>query len=108
MYDPYFYKLMDHNYITGEYHVDIINPDANGENLQSAITIPAVENTTYFESSVNYNRNFNDKHDIGVQLIFTMRNRTVPATSNDAVTVLGSLPYRNMGLAGRFSYKFDT
>lgn len=108
MYDPYYYKLMDHNYITGEYHVDIINPDANGENLQSSITIPAVENTTYFESSVNYNRNFNDKHDIGVQLIFTMRNRTVPATSNDAFTVLGSLPYRNMGLAGRLSYAYQS
>jgi TonB-linked SusC/RagA family outer membrane protein len=108
MYDPYYYKLMDHDYITGEYRVDIINPDANGESLQSAITIPAVENTTYFESSVNYNQTFNEKHDIGAQLVFTMRNKTVPATSNDAFTVLGSLPYRNMGLAGRLSYAYQS
>ncbi|MDR2385054.1 MAG: TonB-dependent receptor [Tannerella sp.] len=105
-YDPYYYKLMDHNYLTGEYHVDIINPDANGESLQSGITIPTVENTVYFESAVNYNQTFNEIHDVGAQLVFTMRNRTIPATANDASTVLGSLPYRNMGLAGRLSYAY--
>jgi TonB-linked SusC/RagA family outer membrane protein len=106
MYDPYYYKLMDHNYITGEYHVDIINPDANGESLSSGITIPAVENATYFESAISYNRTFKEDHDIGAQLIFTMRNKTIPANANDAFTVLGSLPYRNVGLAGRLSYSY--
>jgi TonB-linked SusC/RagA family outer membrane protein len=105
-YDPYYYKLMDHNYLTGEYHVDIINPDANGESLQSYTSMPEVENTTYFESAVNYNQTFEDNHDIGAQLVYTMRNRTIPATANDAFTVLGSLPYRNVGLAGRLSYAY--
>ncbi|MDR1518112.1 MAG: TonB-dependent receptor [Dysgonamonadaceae bacterium] len=104
-YSPYFYKLMDHNYLTGEYHVDIINPDANGESLQSLVEMPDVKNTMYFESALNYNRSFND-HDLGAQLVFTLRNQTIPATANDAFTVLGSLPYRNVGLAGRLSYAY--
>ncbi|GHT84516.1 SusC/RagA family TonB-linked outer membrane protein [Bacteroidia bacterium] len=106
MYSPYYYKLMDHNYITGEYHVDIINPDASGESLSSGISMPTVENTIYFESAMNYDRTFKEDHSIGAQLIFTMRNRTVPATDNNSISVLGSLPYRNMGLAGRLSYAY--
>ncbi|MDR2472198.1 MAG: TonB-dependent receptor [Tannerella sp.] len=104
-YSPYYYKLLDHNYITGEYHVGIINPDANGESLSTLIETPTVRNTMYFESSLNYNKKLGD-HDVGGQLVFTMRNNTIPANSNDAFTVLGSLPYRNVGLAGRASYAY--
>jgi TonB-linked SusC/RagA family outer membrane protein len=105
-YSPYYYTLLDHNYLTGEYHVGIINPDASGESLESSVSIPSVVNSTYFESSAIYSQNVDDKHDINAQLIFTMRNRTVPATNNDVFTVLGSLPYRNVGLAGRLSYAY--
>lgn len=105
-YSPYYYSLLDHNYITGEYSVGIINPDANGESLDSYISLPTVVNTTYFESSAIYSQSFNDSHDLSAQLVFTMRNRTVPATDNNVLTVLGSLPYRNVGLAGRLSYAY--
>ncbi len=105
-YSPYYYKLTDHNYLTGDYRVDIINPDASGESLQSNVEIPTVVNTTYFESSAMYSKNFDDTHDLNTQLVFTMRNRTVPASNNDIFTVLGSLPYRNVGLAGRASYAY--
>ena len=50
-YSPYYYKLAEHNYLTGDYKVDIINPDASGESLQSFVEMPSVVNTTYFESS---------------------------------------------------------
>ncbi len=105
-YSPYYYKLAEHNYLTGDYKVDIINPDASGESLQSFVEMPSVVNTTYFESSAAYSKNVDDLHDISAQLVFTMRNRTVPATNDDVFTVLGSLPYRNVGLAGRASYAY--
>ncbi len=107
-YSPYYYKLGEHNYLTGDYQVDIINPDASGENLISIVEIPEVINTTYFESSAIYGKNINELHDINAQLVFTMRNRTVPATDDDVFTVLGSLPYRNVGLAGRASYAYKS
>lgn len=107
-YSPYYYKLIDHNYLTGDYQVDIINPDASGESLESFVEMPSVVNTTYFESSAVYAKNIDESHDINAQLVFTMRNRTVPATNSDVFTVLGSLPYRNVGLAGRTSYAYKS
>ncbi|WP_044060368.1 SusC/RagA family TonB-linked outer membrane protein [Proteiniphilum acetatigenes] len=107
-YSPYYYKLGEHNYLTGDYKVEIINPDASGESLQSYVEMPAVVNTTYFESSAVYGKNIDESHDINAQLVFTMRNRTVPATNSDVFTVLGSLPYRNVGLAGRASYAYQS
>ena len=97
-YSPYYYKLTEHNYLTGDYKVDIINPDASGESLESSVQTPSVINTIYFESSAVYNKNINDDHDVSGQLVFTMRNRTIPATDAAVNTVLGSLPYRNVGL----------
>ncbi|MDR2036400.1 MAG: TonB-dependent receptor [Bacteroidales bacterium] len=105
-YDPYFYKLIDQNYLTGEYEVAIINPDADGESLSSFISLPEIIKTTYFESAALYTQTFQDIHDVSAQLIFTLRNRTVPATSSG--TVLGSLPFRNVGLAGRLSYGYKS
>lgn len=107
-YSPYYYKLAEHDYISGDYAVEIINPDASGENLSSFVSIPNVINTTYFESSAMYSKNIDKLHDVSGQLVFTMRNRTIPATNNDVFTVLGSLPYRNVGLAGRASYAFNS
>lgn len=105
-YDPYYYTLLDHNYLTGDYSVGIINPDVNGESLQSRITIPNVESTTYFESSAVYSQSIEDKHDISAQLVFTMRNKTIPAKDDDQFSVMGSLPQRNVNLAGRFLYSY--
>ena len=105
-YSPYYYKLIDHNYLTGDYKVEIINPDASGESLESYVQTPSVINTTYFESSAMYNKKIDDEHDVSAQLVFTMRNRTIPATDAAVNTVLGSLPYRNVGLAGRASYAY--
>jgi TonB-linked SusC/RagA family outer membrane protein len=107
-YSPYYYRLLSYDpYNTDDYHVGIINPDANGENLQSTIGLPNVVNTMYFESSLAYNTNLAEKHDIGGQLVYTMRNRTIPPLDAAITSVLGSLPYRNVGLAGRFSYGYD-
>jgi TonB-linked SusC/RagA family outer membrane protein len=105
-YSPYFYSLGETNYVTGEYKINIINPDANGESLESFVSMPSVINTTYFESSALYNRNIDNVHDLNAQLVFTMRHRTIPATDNAVNTVLGSLPFRNVGLAGRLSYGY--
>lgn len=107
-YSPYYYRLTEYNPYTGAYKVGIINPDVNGESLTSSISLPNVVNTTYFESSINYTNQFAGAHDVGAQLVFTMRNRTVPSNSSDNFSVMGSLPYRNMGLAGRFSYGFQS
>ncbi|MDR1859319.1 MAG: TonB-dependent receptor [Bacteroidales bacterium] len=107
-YQPYYYALLsNYNKYTGEYHVAILNPDANGETLSSSYQMPAVVKTTYFESSVNYAHKFQDVHSLNAQLVFTLRSQTIPATANDAFSVMGSLPYRNVNFAGRLLYSYN-
>lgn len=105
-YEPYYYVMVDHDAYTGDYRVININPDANFE-LVPGINIPRVVNTTYTEAALSYNRNFSEKHDVGAQLIYTMRSQSVPPIDVLRNTILASLPFRNIGLAGRFSYGYD-
>jgi TonB-linked SusC/RagA family outer membrane protein len=108
-YNPFYYRLLSYDpYNLSDYHIAIINPDSGSENLVSSISLPNVVNTIYFESSLVYSNTFAEKHDISTQLIYTMRNRTVPPLDAMVTSVMESLPYRNVGLAGRFTYGFDS
>lgn len=109
-YKPYYYELVpgSTNYLTGAYAVEIVNPDIDGETLSATVPVPNVVNTTYLESALQWGRTFNEDHDVNAQLIFTMRNRTVPTTNNESLSVMMSLPFRNMGLAGRFTYAYKS
>src|SRR5690606_39776783 len=55
----------------------------------------------YFESVLNYDRIFNDKHKIGGLLVYTQRSE-LDAAGN---SLLLSLPHRNVGLSGRLDRK---
>ncbi len=56
----------------------------------------------YFESSLNYNRNF-DKHDVGGLLIYSMKE----IAQNTGNGLLASLPQRKISVAGRANYAYD-
>lgn len=105
-YDPFYYKLADYNKFTGEYSIANINEGT--EYLEPAIRIPHIQYTTYFEAAANYTKTFKEVHEVAGQLIFTMRNKTVPPVDAVLTNVLNSLPFRNIGLAGRFSYGYDS
>jgi TonB-linked SusC/RagA family outer membrane protein len=107
-YTPWYYVLAGYDpYDETDYTIRLINPDADGESLRSTISVPNVVNTTYFESSLSYNTTLDDRHDIGGQLVFTMRHQTIPPIDVVLTSVLGSLPQRNVNFAGRFSYALD-
>lgn len=53
--------------------------------------------STYFEGIANYSRVFNQLHDINAMVLYNQRNYD---NGN-------YLPYRNQGIAGRFSYSYD-
>ena len=53
--------------------------------------------SVYMEGMVSYSRLFGDKHDVNSMLLYNQRN----FDNGDA------LPFRNQGIAGRFSYTFD-
>ena len=108
-YTPYYYALGEHNPYTGEYRVYNINPDNQyGESLSSEVSLNDIEirNTTYFESAANYIHTFSGKHNVSASLIYTLRSQTVPPFDATRSSMLESLSYRNIGLAGRVSYGY--
>lgn len=65
----------------------------------------------YSEVAANYAQKFNGKHDVSGMLIGIMQNSVTSfyrVDNNENENLEGSLPRRNMGLSGRFSYIYDT
>ena len=62
--------------------------------------------TSYFVNLqwyLNYNRTFNNLHDVGAMLLLQRDYRRTEATGGDGV-----LPYNVIGLSGRFQYAYDS
>ena len=64
----------------------------------------------YYEFVTEYNRKFNELHDIGGLLVFNFsESLNTVGNDNDVFTsAFATLPSRNMGLSGRFSYNYDS
>ncbi len=62
-----------------------------------------VNTTTYAEVAVNYSRIFDKVHNVGGMLIGTIRNYL----TGNASSLQLSLPARNQGISGRFTYGYD-
>ncbi len=58
--------------------------------------------TIYLESSLTYDKAF-DKHRVGALFLFNLKNKT----DNFPSSYIMSLPYRNLGIAGRATYSYD-
>ncbi|MBQ4278926.1 MAG: TonB-dependent receptor [Rikenellaceae bacterium] len=59
--------------------------------------------TFYLEASLNYDRTFRDKHRVGALFLYNQKSMRYVFAGNAE----GSLPYRNQGIAGRFTYSYD-
>tara|TARA_R110002012_G_scaffold21280_7_gene74532 strand:+ start:12995 stop:16228 length:3234 start_codon:yes stop_codon:yes gene_type:complete len=80
--------------LTGTEFIDVIG----GSNTQR------INSRIYNESQINYNRTFAEKHAISAMLL-----NLIYSTENGVVgdDLQGSLPFRNHGISGSFSYSFD-
>jgi len=62
-----------------------------------------IDSRLWLEGAINYNRIFDEKHAVGGMLVSYMSSYE-NANTND---VIQSLPARNAGISGRFSYGYD-
>ena len=74
------------------------------EFLSNNNTSNAVNSNYYYEFTTQYDRFFNDKHQVGGLLVFNF-NEALNKYSNSSV--FASLPARNMGISGRGTYGYD-
>lgn len=103
-YSPFYYQLMNYNTRDNTYRVNIIDPDGGTEYLTYNEGDKRITSSVYIESALEYNRLFNEKHNLSGMLVYIMRQEL----NGNAGTLQSSLPYRNLGLSGRATYGYDS
>lgn len=101
-YKPYYYEPLE-SIVTGEISLNPLNEQNGREYLDFNESAKVIKTRYYLESALTYNRDFNETHNIGGVLVFTLNERFQSGAQN----LEQSLPYRNMGLAGRFTYGYS-
>ena len=99
---PYYYTLGTYDRDTGVYTIRALNEGSNA--LSYTEGAKDVNSTLYMESALDYSREFNEKHTVTGLLVMTLQEQLY----GNAGDLQKSLPYRNMGLAGRFTYAYDS
>jgi TonB-linked SusC/RagA family outer membrane protein len=102
-YKPYYYSLGSYDPQLNRYTLTELNPDDGTQYLEYAEGNKEISTSTYFEGAINYNQSFDEKHTISGLLVGIMRESIYANAGN----LQQSLPYRNLGLSGRFTYAYD-
>lgn len=102
-YKPFYYAATSADEETGLYLLEALNPDKGAEYLDYAEGGKRVSANLYMEFSMSYARTFVKKHDVSTMLVYTVREKL----DGNAGSLQSSLPYRNIGLAGRATYGYD-
>ena len=102
-YNPFYYSLGNYDFQSDTYSLVALNPNQGTEYLEYSEGNKVITNSTYFEGALNYNKTLNDKHEVSGMLIGIMRELKYANAGN----LQSSLPFRNIGLSGRFTYAFD-
>ena len=103
-YNPFYYTLANYDFQSDVYSLIALNPNQGTEYLAYNEGAKIISNSVYFEGSLNYNRTFKEKHNVSGMLVGIIRELKYANNGN----LQTSLPYRNLGLSGRFTYAHDS
>lgn len=105
-YTPYWYRVANYDRGNNSYTLENTNPNDGREFLtyDPQTKQQRVMVSTYIEALLNYSRTFGERHEVGALLVYTMKSQS----QSNAETLQKSLPYRNIGLAGRITYGYDS
>ncbi len=102
-FDPFYYGIAEIQ--TEEGVINALYQIQEGtEFLNNPITSNNVNSNFYYEFVTQYDRLFNEKHQIGGLLVFNFSESLNTISGNSAFS---TLPSRNMGLSGRATYGYD-
>jgi TonB-linked SusC/RagA family outer membrane protein len=102
-YNPFYYTLGNYDFQSDQYTLIALNPNQGTEYLEYNEGNKVITNATYFEASLNYSTTIDDIHEISGMIIGISRELKY-ANAGD---LQRSLPYRNLGISGRFTYAHD-
>ena len=103
-YDPYYYTMSSYDPTSGDFKLynfqqgdESLGFESGGDRI--------ILSTVYGEFAVSYDRTFKEKHSVSGMLVGTMREIVNSDFDNN---LQRSLPTRNIGLSGRFTYGYDS
>ena len=100
-YKPFYYKIGYYNPELDVYNLTALNAESGSEYLDYSGG-KYINSKTYLEAAVEYARTFG-RHEVTGLLVYQNTQQVIGNPSS----VLESLPFRNKGLSGRFTYTFD-
>lgn len=103
-YFPFYYGLASFDLMKNSYTLNRLNPTQGTEYINYVPRQRYINSTFYLESAAEYNKVISDKHNINGLMVYTMRQEKNGIADNLQL----SLPNRNIGLAGRMAYNYDT
>ncbi len=101
-YKPFWYQATSYDKNRDIYKLVLLNEDDGAEYLDYSPEAKDVKSSFYMESALDYAHTFKDKHAVSALLVFMLQNRL----TGNAADLHSSLPYRNVGLAGRATYSY--
>jgi TonB-linked SusC/RagA family outer membrane protein len=115
---PYYYDIESYNQVTQKYVLLPLNEDWGNPLMTNVATTHQSTAHYYYEGRLNWDRTF-DKHTLSAMMVGRIEEillTTDNPTNTEDLVVVGatlasiyeSLPERNVGLSGRFSYDFDS
>ncbi|MDR2027344.1 MAG: TonB-dependent receptor [Prevotellaceae bacterium] len=118
-YTPYYYDIESYNQVSKEYKLLLLNEDWGSPLMSNVVTEHQSTAHYYYEGRLNWDRTFS-KHTLSAMLVgraeeilLTTDNSTdsgvtLSIGNGTYATIYESLPERNVGLSGRFSYDYDS
>jgi TonB-linked SusC/RagA family outer membrane protein len=103
-YSPFYYNISDYDLEANTYTLWRLNPGSGTEYINYNPGQRTINTVFYFESALDYNRQFGEKHNLSGLLVYIMRQQKEGLANNLQL----SLPNRNIGLSGRLSYNYDS
>jgi TonB-linked SusC/RagA family outer membrane protein len=103
-YRPFFYNISDYDLSENTYTLWRLNPGGGSDYIDYNPGQRTINTVFYFESAMDYNKTVSEKHTLSGLLVYIMRQQKEGLANNLQL----SLPNRNIGLSGRFSYNYDS
>jgi TonB-linked SusC/RagA family outer membrane protein len=104
-YSPYFYDVESYNAVTEEYVLLGLNPLSGNAYLGDVMPERDATASYYFEARLNWDKQFG-KHSFGAMAVGMAQENLLTGGAN--LTIYETLPERNLGVSGRFTYDYDT
>jgi len=107
-YWPFFYTLESYNQITQEHKLFCLNPfgtNAGSPYLGPVNAVRDAKSNFYYEARVNWDRKFG-RHSVSAMTVVMVDEKLL--TGGNSNDIYETLPERNAGNSGRFTYDFDT